>query len=993
MIISSMSRADTAREYGGKYTRERIANVLRNCERYDWARAERDKAVANAAQWTAKSDEELWAMIPGQDLPRCIDTSWNYKQQPHQIGCPKCGSAISKFGNYPWQIDFDGKPWKITCPSCASVFPTNDFGKYYQSAIDERGLFDPAKGDRSLLFNAAHPDPADPLHKYGVDDGFGYTDDNGRAHKFVGFYAWKYWQRISYAIGDISLAYLYTGDRLYARKAAILLDRMADVYPDMDWNPYGELGWFHSDGGSRKGKIEGRIWETGRIKNFADSYDRILSGTVDNPELYAFLKRQSQKYTLPRPKGTREDFVSNVDDNILRCGAEAIMAGRIWGNEGMHESAMAACAIALDTEPDTSNWLDWVFSPSGGRIPGTIVGKIDRDGCGGEGAPGYSLLWNGAIGDLAARMAQYPAYTRNNILRDFPQFARAYSAAWRLCVLGMATPNIGDTGATGTIVRNSCNPRTFAAGYDLVRDPDTAKAAFQTNGDSAEGLRGDILSAEPGDLAGEISEAAKTGQASEGSRNLAGFGLASLEHGRGTDGQALWMYYGRMDRHGHADRLNIGLYAFGVDLAPDLGYPEFAADWPHRSAWSNNTIAHNTVIVDGKKQQVNLSGHPKLFAELPGLRALRVESREVYPQVSLYDRSVLFVEAPGGAYGVDIFRVNGGSDHLLSFHGPPGPVTTDGLKLARQEAGTYAGEGVSYGDMDPGHPLGYSFLYNVERDSAPASSCTFDWKAEAGYRSVTEADDIHVRLHLLTDCDDVALADGDPPQNKPGNPRRIRYALAHRAGADLESTFVSLLEPYRARPFVTSVSKLKIVKGPAGAVALRVALSDGSVDCILSAPEGQRIETQAGITLDAGIGFLRLKNSRVVRAGLIGGREIAYRDFRLTGAAAFTGTVVKMDRDTQGDGQIWVRGDIPDAASIMGRQIIIENDRALNACYRIGGVWREGDLWRISCGPVSFVRGYQDASDYSKGFVYNFEEGAAFTIPGFTGQERGSRDR
>ncbi|NLE58292.1 MAG: hypothetical protein GX616_08025 [Planctomycetes bacterium] len=176
-------------------------------------------------------------------------------------------------------------------------------------------------------------------------------------------------------------------------------------------------------------------------------------------------------------------------------------------------------------------------------------------------------------------------------------------------------------------------------------------------------------------------------------------------------------------------------------------------------------------------------------------------------------------------------------------------------------------------------------------------------------------------------------------------------------------------------------------------MALRVALSDGSVDCILSAPEGERIETAAGITLDGGIGFLRLKNGQVVRAGLFGSREIAYRDFRLTGTAAFTGTVIKMDRDMQGDGQIWVRGDIPDAASIVGRQIIIENDRTLNACYRISGAWREGDLWRISCGPASFVRGYQDASDYSKGFVYNFEEGAAFTIPGFTGHERGTGDR
>jgi hypothetical protein len=30
---------------------------------------------------------------------------------------------------------------------------------------------------------------------------------------------------------------------------------------------------------------------------------------------------------------------------------------------------------------------------------------------------------------------------------------------------------------------------------------------------------------------------------------------------------------------------------------------------------------------------------------------------------------------------------------------------------------------------------------------------------------------------------------------------------------------------------------------------------------------------------------------------------------------------------------------------------------------------------------VTFVRGYADGKDYSKGYVYNFEEGAAFIIP------------
>lgn len=46
------------------------------------------------------------------------------------------------------------------------------------------------------LYNTAHPDPNDPLHKYGVDDGFGYIDKNGRGHRFIGYYTWKYWNYV-----------------------------------------------------------------------------------------------------------------------------------------------------------------------------------------------------------------------------------------------------------------------------------------------------------------------------------------------------------------------------------------------------------------------------------------------------------------------------------------------------------------------------------------------------------------------------------------------------------------------------------------------------------------------------------------------------------------------------------------------------------------------------------------------------------------------------
>ena len=231
-LAGCTARAD--RSHGGLYTPERIANIRRNIERYDWARAERDEAVAQAAPWQAKSDEELWRMVPGQDLPRAADVTMTRRPSgpPVQKGCLVCGDAVHKFGAYPWLVDIENKPWKIACPNCQSVFPTNDFGAYYASGIDERGLFNPQRADRSLLYNAAHPDPNDPLHSWGVDDGFGYKDaKTGAEFRFVAFYGWRYWQHIEGGIAHLANAYVDTGDKAYAAKAAILLDRAGRRLP------------------------------------------------------------------------------------------------------------------------------------------------------------------------------------------------------------------------------------------------------------------------------------------------------------------------------------------------------------------------------------------------------------------------------------------------------------------------------------------------------------------------------------------------------------------------------------------------------------------------------------------------------------------------------------------------------------------------------------------------------------------------------------------
>ena len=953
-LLAHIAWAD--REYGGRYTAERIANARVNCQSYDWAASIRDAAVAQAQPWVTKSDEELWSMVPGQDLPRCIDVTMDRKvtEGPRRLGCLNCGDKIDAHGNYPYEPQFEKRPWKLTCPACGVVFPTNDFGKYYASAIDERGLFNPAKGDRSLLFNTNHPDPADPLHKFGVDDGFGYIDENGRVHRFIGYYTWKYWRYLQDGLASLANAYLYTGDARYAHKAAILLDRISDVYPEMDWKPYADRGWYHSDGGSGVGKIEGRIWECHRVTMMADAYDKILSGTIDAREVYAFLERQSKRYRLPREKGTRQLLVRNIDDNLLREAVRAIHAGQIIGNEGMHQRTMATCAVALHTEPETSQWLDWIFAPEGGALPGLIVGNLDRDGISPEAGPGYALLWGAGFAEVANLIAEYPSYTKQNLYRDFPQFRATFTAAWRMCALGLATPNIGDSGATGSVQRVALRPDFIAEGYRYTRDPEMAIAAYRANGNSARGLGRDIFARDPDTLAAEIERLGQqAGPRPIQSTLLSGYGLSLMESAA-NDGTALSCYYGRTIMHGHLDLLNFDLLAFGKWIAPDHGYPEFATTWPHRTAVTLNTLAHNTVVVDQQPQQRHYGGKTRLFQRLPGMTVLQADAPGGYPQAKKYRRTMMLIDTPDeNAYLVDLFDITGGSDHVYSFHGPPGKITATELSLVEQQGGTYAGENVPF-KSDQG-PVGYSWFYNVRRDQNPPAQYLLDWRGEDGKANL--------RFHGLTACNDVALADADPPQNKPGNPRRLGYSLLHRAAeGELSSRFLGVIEPYHGEPFVRSARR---VEGEyAEAIALRVELVDGTVDQIILEDDGE-----------------------ITHVRQIAGE--ASRTTRIT--RGMTGTVAKMNRELNGGGWMWLKGSVPAGVELAGQYIHIDNDNERDATYLIHSAERDGGLVKIYCGPISFVRGYAGPTasirgrplprSYEHGFLYDFEEGAPFHIP------------
>lgn len=962
------------------------ANAIRNCERYEWARAYRDQLIEQVKPYLEMSDEELWRLLPSQEMPR--DSGVNRDG----AGCPKCGKDHFK-GNYndPWEIDRKGHPWQVRCTYCREWFPKNDFAAYYESALDGQGKFRLGKGNPEFL----KPKEAGPLARV-VDDGTGYVQD-GHKFFFAAHYAFSLWFDVVGMHGHrsvlerLAILYTLTGDSRYAHKAGVLLDRIADLYPEMDYIPHYRLGMEASTGGTGKGRVLGCIWETWTAQNVSRTYDYIYDALLQDQELLAFSQRMAAKYGTG-DKSSLPAIARHIQDHALLEFIKGIQDRRIWGNPGMQQESMAATAIALDRPGVTEQALDWLFQPDpgkppgGGSIPGVLIERLCREGFSDEAGLGYASIPAKSFGAVADLLQRYPQYEKHNLYRDYPKFRNCFSMCSKARVLDRWSPNNGDgdkcqnMGTTGmTLPVEMC-----LAGYRVYGGRDIAREVWFANGKKLDGLKLDVYDAEPEAILGKLRADLAADPGPLRSYNSGGYGLAVLQAPRRDAGRAVLMYYGRMEGHGHEDRLGLHLVAHDVVMMPDLGYPLYTGHWPPRVGWDSHVLSHNTCMVNDKGlDRKSWSGKTKLFEQAGPLRVADVDGGKVYPDVSTYRRCVVMVDIDErDSYVLDLFWVRGGKNHRLVQNGGGPEVTVEGLELTPQAKGTYAGENVEFAQFYDGASnwgydgSGFMFLDRVEK-AKPADDFRVDWKIVEPRRKMPEEWDAHLRVHNLGRVDEAALCDGHPPAYK-GNPPVLRYLLRTRYGENLSTQFISVLEPYGKTPTIERVRLVKEQAGPGGfGAVVEVVLKNGSRDVLLVTEYGGKLAAE-DVALSGRVGLVRFRNGNPATAVLVAGTSLTAGRTRLAQPAAFVvGTLLGWDDADPADTILKVDAKLP-AKGLVGKYVLIDNEERSDASYRIEGVPGPG---RLSIGCNSLAERFVDPQDYGKGIIHNVSPGDTFRIP------------
>ena len=843
------------------FTETKRQNARANIRRFDWAREEAESILARADIWAEKSDEELWAFVPGHTLHRYIHVNT-------LKGCPACGTNALEYGAYEWATVPHEMPWKVKCPSCAEIFPKNDFGAFYLSGLDESGIFRRELADASLLFNADHPDPSDPNHKFGVDDGSGWED-----FTFIPYYMhWGVWANLAFVgnartqsiLYDLSRSFCFTGEQCYAHKAAILLDRIADVYEKMDYFDQGDHG-LEAPGG-----VFDSVWEAFYFSTLADAYDAIFDGIIDDTELVDFLHEKATAMGLENSKDSFEQVQANIEDNLLREGRHRIFTGDIWANATIHHDTCARLTLVLDDENRDRDLNPVIFEalPILPRreldrkqsVAGIIERSLKEDGSGYE-SINYHTCFDSlrTLGNLLAGDERFDVY------RLFPQFEKFFDHYIDTICIERYYPHLGDSWNTGG---SSYPSRSHWARFPTIeayvdafrhyRNPRHAQFVnFLCQGD-LDAVHGDIFEEEPDAIREEIREVADdAGRLNWESQQFTGFGLVILRSGEGDSQRAAWLSHAAPASHGHRDKMSIGMFAHGLNLMPDFGYPEYTGGGgpskdKRRHSWTANTVSHNSVVVDQVGQNRVADAEAALITD-SFVKAAIASGPGNYYATNVYRRALLLIDIDDhDSYLLDVFMIEGGNDHLYSFHSAEGGVQTSGLELNARE-GTLAGEEIPFAELElKGSNVwqsaeearsGYDYLYNIEQDGQPPGTWSVEWDIKDSWGALEHESDVRLKLTMLSDVDEVFLADGDPPQAGKGNPRRLKFVLAHRSGTDLESCFVSVIEPFRSESRLESISK---GEGEGSAQLIEVEMKDGNRDVIVLSEDRKQLTVQRG---------------------------------------------------------------------------------------------------------------------------------------------------
>ena len=579
--------------------------------------------------------------------------------------------------------------------------------------------------------------------------------------------------RIAVAARDLALTYALTHDELYARAAANILLAYADRYASF---PVVNL--------SKVGREMWDDWRSGL--SMATAYDLIHDSGLLNRAQQLHIERDLLLETA----------------RLMQIAHGMMMADRVGGGISNFQAGVAAGVGALALFLRDRELADFA-----------INGPVGFNRLAAEGVLDSGLWWEGSFGyhsgvvHVFLFLAEAAWHSGLNLYTN-ERFRRMMRAPLLAALPDNTLPATNDGLNLSTKVEDRF--RRLAEVY-YARSGDAAVEPLLIPGH----ITGFDTEGDPFDLALWLTpDWPETQPARPQSVNMAP-NFAILRTDPDVEDIYLLLDYGpHGGTHGHPDRLSIILYANGRLQAPDFGH---GCDYrlPEWREWYQQTLSHNTVVVDGQSQHTG--ARLNLFYTSP-----RAKIADASPVTDRWSDDVPFqvsgrmrrtVALLDESFLVDIFRVQQGQVYDWVYHNF-GTFETDSERTEPE---------ARLGDVN-----GYQHIRNARRRKIAAESWSGSWLSEGQ----------GLKLTLVGAGDmEIITGDGLGPQIDETMPLLIARSTRR------DTIFKAVLEPFRGEPSIRRVEELAVERvssfapgsrqqGTEG-VGLKVEKRDGAHHCFL----------------------------------------------------------------------------------------------------------------------------------------------------------------
>ena len=427
---------------------------------------------------------------------------------------------------------------------------------------------------------------------------------------------------------------------------------------------------------------------------------------------------------------------------------------------------------------------------------------------------------------------------------------------------------------------------------------------------------------------------------------------AVLRSGAGPERVLLSVDYAPDTGHWHPAPVDLILFAKGHELATDLGY--FGAMHWLTKDWIKTCPAHNTCLIrdaDGSHEFMHdVQGEVRTIACTgPGVQAVEVCERDpehlarIPGEAPLYQRTCVLVPVGAGDtqpdrgaehYVVDIVRVRGGAWHDYMLHSVGRECRVEGVPLDAL-APDLSLDAASGFTPTATRPTGSGLITHLRRGTT-SQPFQVTWRTVPDFRVTPPSVDREVALRLTVlgeNGTDVFLGQA-PGQRRLSNVDRdevLHVLCVRRANAATVDRFVTVLEPYRDRPFIRSVERVDLGDDTQDAVALKVTLG-ARTDVIVSmahpadTPATLRMDVGGNTRLetDALLTVLSLTESGPTDLTVCGGTHASAGDLRVTQAPQMEGELADFRNEPA---RLTVKSStpLPTDATLSGRVITVSH--------------------------------------------------------------------